>query len=443
MPRALEGVLLIIAVVFAAFVDARPSFAGDGADTTPSRQLFIDQRRLPEDAGKTNQPPPPPANGDEQHKAEEQRKLDELAAKLKAQEEELAAREAVARKKFEELKRLSAEEEVKRKEDEEQLRAREAEAQKQVEEAKRLADETRRKLQEDLKKQSAQKATSDISSPAVSSAIGNNAEKSADAPAQLEPRATLSVPAIALTCPDATVAVEPLPGGRSKIAVHSPCRHGQDVNMQYGPIAIGRTFNDKGDAEFIADMFLGPEAKTGVSLADGQQQRIQLATGDLDEVTKVAVIWNAPVDLSLHAFEYAAMQGEPGDVWSGAPRNAVAASELITKDGRGHGFMSSISDGKAPGPKAEVFTFWHGKQQSRGVVAMALDYETRGTNPNGDTCGSGRYAQVPIEVIVRETSGAVTRQNGLIASVPCGQTLSSEARYQTGIVPDIRIHNTH
>ncbi len=443
MPRALEGALLSIAVVFAACVYARPSFAGDGADTTSPRQLFIDQRRLPEDAGKANQPEPPPGNGDEQRKAEEQRKLDELAAKLKAQEEELATREAAARKKFEELKRLSAEEEVKRKGDEEQLRAREAEAQKQVEEAKRLVDEARRKLQEDLKNQSAAKAASDTSSPAASPATDNSTEKNADVPAQLEPRATLTVPAIALTCPDATVAVEPLPGGRSKIAVHSPCRHGQDVNMQYGPIVIGHTFNDKGDTEFIADMFLGPDAKTGVSLADGQQQRVQLVTGDLDEVTKVAVIWNAPVDLNLHAFEYAAMQGEPGDVWSGAPRDAAVASELITKDGRGHGFMSSISDGKAAGSKAEVFTFWHGKQQSRGVVAMALDYETRGTNPNGDTCGSGRYAQVPIEVIVRETSGTVTRQNGLIASVPCGQTLSSEARYQTGIVPDIRIHNAH
>ncbi|MES1179927.1 MAG: hypothetical protein ABUL43_01895, partial [Hyphomicrobium sp.] len=196
-----------------------------------------------------------------------------------------------------------------------------------------------------------------------------------------------------------------------------------------------------GSTQFVVDMFLGADAETSIAFNDGKRQPARLAPGDLDQVTKVAVVWNAPVNLDLHAFEYAAAAGEPGDVWSGAPRDASSASALVTQDGRGHGFMSSTNDGKGVGPKAEVFTFLRSRQQKRGAVAMALDYETRGSDPAGDTCGNGQYAQVSIEVIVREAGGAMSRQDGIIPALTCGKPLSTDARYQTGVVPDIRIHN--
>lgn len=425
MSGASERLLLMVAIALVTVVSTTPTVAQDNSNANSSRQLFIDQRQLPGDTEKANTSPPT-ENADELRKANEQKKLDDLAAKLKAEEQELAAREAEARKKFEELKRLSDEADVKRKSDEDRLLAREAEAQKEVEEAKRLADEAHAKLQAELQKQAA---------PPSPVAASNTPEQ--------PPRAALNIPAIALTCPDAVLSAQPLPGGRSKVSVRSPCRHGQNVSLQYGPIATQRMLDDNGNAEFIADMFLGADVETSVSFADGKQQHLHLAAGDIDEVTKVAIVWDAPVNLDLHAFEYAAARGEPGDVWSGAPRDASAASALIAQDGRGHGFMSSTDDGKGTGPKAEVFTFLGSKKQSRGAVAMALDYETRGSEPSGDACGSGRYAQISIEVIVHEPGGALSKQDGIISSLPCGNALSADARYQTGIVPDIRIHNAN
>jgi len=432
--------LRMLVAVIAASAAFSPLIAQESGSAS-SQQLFIDQRRLPEDA-KTAQPSAA-EDAEDKKKQEEQKKLDDLAAKLKAEQDDLAARESEARKKFEDLKRLSEETDAKRKENDEQLRAREAEAQKQVEEAKRLADEARNKLEEELRKQSEQKAVTDaIPSSASSPAAQNNPDQQEPSAASQPPsRSALNVPAIALNCPDPAITAEPLAGGRSKVTVQSPCRRGQDVSLQYGPITTRHTFDDKGVSEFVADMFVGPGAKTNVSFADGQSRHVQLPRGDIDEVTKVAIIWDAPVNLDLHALEYAAMRGEPGDVWSGAPRDAALAASLVSKDRRGHGFMSSVDDGKTSGPKAEVFTFWQSKQQSRGAVAMILDYETRGTDPEGEACGNGRYAQIPIQVIVRDASGTVARQDGLIASVPCGKALSTDARYQTGVVPDIRIHN--
>lgn len=436
--------LLMCVATLAALVSVRSSTAGDNTGAPSSQPLFIDQRRLPEGTDKPSGTAPS-GNADELRKAEEQKKLDEMAAKLKAEEEELAAREAEARKKIEELKRLSDQAEVKRKEDEDRLLAREAEAQKKVEESKRLADEARAKLQAELQKQATPKLESDVSPSATAQPPTAGAPDDHDSPKndQPIPHADLNIPAIALTCPDPLVSAQPLPGGRSKVTVQSPCRRGQDVSLQYGPIAIRRTLDDKGAAELIADMFLGSDAETSVSFADGKQQRLRLAPGDLDEVTKVAIVWDAPVNLDLHAVEYAAANGEPGDVWSGAPRDAAISAALVARDGRGHGFMSSTDDGKEAGPKAEVFTFWQKKGQARGAIAMALDYETRGSVPDGETCGNGHYAQVSLEIIVRAIDGAISRQNGLIPSAPCGIALGTAARYQSGVIPDLRIHNTN
>ncbi|MBS0270424.1 MAG: hypothetical protein JSS54_15820 [Proteobacteria bacterium] len=435
---------LICVATLAALVSVSPSIAGDNTGATSSQPLFIDQRRLPEGTDKQSGTAPS-GDADELRKAEEQKKLDEMAAKLKAEEEELAAREAEARKKIEELQRLSDQAEVKHKEDEDRLLAREAEAQKKVEESKRLADEARAKLQAELEKQATSKpepsvSTSGTAQPATDGAPVDHDPVKNDQPT---PHADLNIPAIALTCPDPIVSAQPLPGGRSKVTVQSPCRHGEDVSLQYGPIAIRRTLDDQGAAELIADMFLGSDAETSVSFADGKQQHLQLAAGDLAEVTKVAIVWDAPVNLDLHAIEYAAAIGEPGDVWSGAPRDAAISAALVARDGRGHGFMSSTDDGKGAGPKAEVFTFWQKKGQARGAIAMVLDYETRGSAPGGETCGNGRYAQVSVEIIERAIDGAISRQNGLIPSAPCGVALSTAARYQSGVIPDLRIHNAN
>jgi hypothetical protein len=446
MSRAAEILLRIAAVALATIVSVGTSIADDSANAKSSPQWFIDQRRLPADPAKPNQASPD-QNDDKARKVEEQEKLDDIAAKLKLQEEELAAREAEARKKFEELKRLSNEADIKRQADEERLTAREADAEKKVEEAKRLADEARAKLQAELEKQAAAKPeplspsseATPLAPPPPAAADTIDGHGPAD-PDQSASRAAVNIPAIALTCPDALVSTEPLPGGRSNVSIQSPCRRGQQVNLRYGPIVMQQTLDDKGNAEFTADLFLGTDVETNVSFSDGNKQHIQLVAVDLDKVTKVGIVWDAPVNLALHAFEYAAAPGEAGDVWRGAPRDATTVAALITQDGRGHGFMSSVDASKAAGPKAEVFTFEKSNGQSRGAIAMGLDYETRGTEPGGEACGNGRYAQVAIQVIIRDPSGVIRRQNGLISSVPCGKALGPDARYQTGVVPDILIH---
>jgi hypothetical protein len=167
---------------FKAFASTRLS-ADDTIGAFPTQPWFVDQGRLPENAEKPRdkeEDAAPVQDADEAGKTEEQKKLDEMAAKLKAEEDQLLAKEADAETKIEELKRLAHETEVRhkqeeqrllakieelkrladegearRKEEEERLLAREAEAQKKAEEAERLAEDAQAKLQADLQKQSA------------------------------------------------------------------------------------------------------------------------------------------------------------------------------------------------------------------------------------------------------------------------------------------------
>ncbi len=183
--------------------------------------------------------------------------------------------------------------------------AREAEARKEVEEAKRLAEEARAKLQAELQKQAAAKNEPNAPPSAP-------AETTSSTPNQPPEPAALNIPAIALTCPDAVLSTEPLQGGRSKVSVQSPCRRGQTVSLQYGPITMQRTLDDKGNTAFIADMFLGADAETSVSFVDGKRQPLRLGAGDLNQVTKVAIIWDAPVNLGSACLRICGSPGRAG-----------------------------------------------------------------------------------------------------------------------------------
>ncbi len=154
-------------------------------------------------------------------------------------------------------------------------------------------------------------------------------------------------------------------------------------------------------------------------------------------LSKVAVIWQAPVNLDLHVYEYAARHGESGHVWPGAPSSADAAEAETRASKRGRGFLSTSDDGRGDGDKVEVYTFWHHAEQRSGLVATALDYETRGASPNADTCGSGVHASVVYETFILDPRGQLSRERGAIAPATCGSQLTGAGRYMEDAVPDL------
>ena len=109
----------------------------------------------------------------------------------------------------------------------------------------------------------------------------------------------------------------------------------------------------------------------------------------------------------------------------------------MRKSKRGRGFISSIDDGRGAGDKAEVFTFWHHAEQQSGLVATALDYESRGATPQGAMCGAGADASVVYETFVLNPRGELSRERGSIGAAACGTQLTGAGRYMEDAVPDV------
>jgi hypothetical protein len=244
------------------------------------------------------------------------------------------------------------------------------------------------------------------------------------------------------SCPTERIELTPLSAGRSQIAIQSDCRKSEPVRIQYAGAEFVARIDQNGRLLFVLDCFAGDAPEISFIFADGTQDRKRAVALDLDRVTKLAVIWTAPVNLDLHAFEYSALPQSPDHIWSGAPLTENDARLKIGRTKRGHGYLSSASDGTGPGSKLEVYTLFHAPREPRGVISMALDYESRARPEHSpDTCGTGLYAELEYEAILLERQKPPVRLFRKFSSLDCEAKLSGIDRLNHKTVPEIIIKN--
>jgi len=235
-----------------------------------------------------------------------------------------------------------------------------------------------------------------------------------------------------------TVDVEPVSAGMSQIAIAAPCFPQGRISLHYDSLTLIRTLDNNGRANILFDCYLGEKPPLTLSFPDGTQTSIKLRTIDLDRVTKVALIWRGRSNLDLHAFEYAADFADEGHIWAGAPSSRWQAEERRRRDRRGHGFMTTASDGTSEGDQLEVYTFIHETTQASGAVTLALDYESRARVPQEpDSCGTGLYADLEYRVSVWRPNGSFSRTRGSFAPLPCGQSTDQLSRYSSKALPQL------
>ena len=425
--------------------------------------LFYDQRRLPDmEVERRNQ-----EVIDEQRRvsAERRNEAEAMARKRAKDASRLADAEKKAeeQRKAEEEKRVAAEAEMTRKAEEDKRVALEAETKRKAEEERQrvaLDTETKRKAVEEqqrvaLEAETKRKAEEERQRVALEAETKRKAEEEkqvAAAAVQRAPAQTAAlVPAItnsintstapAGSCEAAKVSASPLAGGRLQIAIDSPCRRAQNVTLRYGSYDFVRRLGPGGQATLVLDLFMGHKGPATLSFADGSNHNLDTGPGDLTATSKVALIWQSPVDLDLHAIEGGGAFGKPGHRWPGAASTVEAAQAEATGNGRGAGFVSSIDDGGHEGTKIEVYTFVHSAEQESGAVSMLIDYVSRGAKPTGEMCGSGALAEIPFTVVVLDHKGQTTTENGIVPAAKCGETLTGNARYLRGALPDLRFRN--
>jgi hypothetical protein len=60
-----------------------------------------------------------------------------------------------------------------------------------------------------------------------------------------------------------------------------------------------------------------------------------------------------------------------------------------------------VSGGLPAGDQVEVYTFLHAREQTAGVIKMALDYASRyEAPPNKESCGTGLFSELEYQVLV-------------------------------------------
>ena len=377
---------------------------------------------------------------------EAQRLAAETDAKRRADEEKQAAAEAEGKRKADEEKRVAVEAEAKRKADEEKRVAAEADAKRRGDEEKRIAAEAEiiRKADEEKRVAAAAEAKrkADEEKRVAAAAV---AQKAPAQPAALAPAATNAInPGPAATgagCEAAKVSSSALAGGKLLISIDSACRPAQPVTIQYGGYDIVRRIGPSGQANLVLDLFLGKGGTAKVTFADGSSQVVDASAGDLNGLSKVALIWQSAVDLDLHAIEGGGGFGKQGHRWTGAASTMDAAKAESTDSGHGAGFLSTVDDGAHEGTKVEVYTFVHSADQETGAVSMLVDYASRGAKPAGELCGTGALAEIPFEVVIFDRKGRTARESGVIPAAKCGETLAGAARYLKDAAPDLRFRN--
>ena len=243
--------------------------------------------------------------------------------------------------------------------------------------------------------------------------------------------ATASIGKLPVHCAAPVLEGEARDAGMMRLVVRSSCHAGQEVHIAYGGVDQVRQLDAIGELDTEIDCFAGTKGDVTVRFDDGTTRQIAVTARDLDRVSKVALIWQAPVNLDLHAFEYGAQPGESGHRWNRAASTLEAARHAATRVGRGSGFISTAADGRTRGDQVEVYTFVHADGQSRGIVSFALDHAMDGAGLSQASCGDGALAEVGFRITVHSPTRKRLDDGGLIAPAECGTSIAKEQRYRS------------
>ncbi|MEM7544959.1 MAG: hypothetical protein AAF367_05430 [Pseudomonadota bacterium] len=223
-------------------------------------------------------------------------------------------------------------------------------------------------------------------------------------------------------------------GGASLIRIVSECRADEVFEVVHAGLRFGSRFDDAGSAELIVPV-MDIEDGVSVRLLDGNEVAadLQFNRREVELTLRVAVAWTAPVDLDLHAFEYAAGFGADGHVWQERPRGF----RLVRRGGGG--YLDSYPALDADGQSIEVYTFWANSRARRGTARIAVDHASRGELPDGAFCGDGELASPSYEMVRSERGVLQSSTRGRFAAARCGQLLTSDVRYVSSALNDLRI----
>lgn len=212
--------------------------------------------------------------------------------------------------------------------------------------------------------------------------------------------AAVPQPAAPCTTPP-TLTLGNEPGGITEVSIDAPCQAGTVAELAYDGLRFAIALDRAGTGSVRA-FGLQRASDAVVRFADRSERHFLLTFDDIERIERVVMVWDAPVDLELHAFEFGARPQDAGHVGPDRPRSFAEVRR------RGGGFMMDYAPVDGLGQSLRVYSYWRGHDGRPGVVRLAVDFAGRDGPETPETCGDGAQA-APDFTVLRSTGGRIER----------------------------------
>ena len=213
--------------------------------------------------------------------------------------------------------------------------------------------------------------------------------------------------------------VTPAADSMLEASVYAPCDREAPVTLSHAGLRFDARIGADGQMMLMVPALV-EEATVTLTFADGREHADTTIVPDLTQIERVALHWQGPATLSLHAYEFGAAWGEPGHVHAGSLRASPDA---------GQGFVTALGDPMlGSGNQVQVYSFPRGQSARTGQVILEIEIPVTDAS-----CGQ------PLNVQAIEVHGTATVQIRQISlDVPA---CDGNGGYVVlpGILPDLQI----
>lgn len=215
------------------------------------------------------------------------------------------------------------------------------------------------------------------------------------------------------------VVVTPAAGAMLDLSVYAPCDQGADVAVTHAGLTVDARLGSDGQLAIMVPA-LSEDATLEVQFADGRSQSDTTFVPDFAEVERIALQWQGPATLLLHAYEFGATYGDEGHVHAANP---------MAPGLPGRGFLTALGDPAiAAGRLAQVYSYPVGPLSRTGSVVLEIEAPVTDAS-----CGRSIEAST-----LGVHGGAAGQARAIVMDMPACDGAGGYV-VLPGVLPDLRI----
>ncbi len=212
--------------------------------------------------------------------------------------------------------------------------------------------------------------------------------------------------------------------GLAQIDVDDPCTHGPTITISYQNELFVFPYDGATNKAQAQISLFAEQNQILVDPGDGKAAAVQVAFPEFRIMFKIALSWQAPVDLNLHVLEpFAVLGSAAGHIHAGNANRTRDHGKGVLDLVHGGQAATHVQDYALPQPQLDF--------ASGQLIGVRVEYASRGAQPQGDYCGKGRLASVPFRLRilnhgrVRDTVDSLS-----FAPAPCGEEIERDGVFK-------------